>query len=74
MKLDIAFTYEGFKIEAIVKGEFYPKTRIAPEYFDFDVLECKVTDTTGENREIDEYEYSRLESILSAEVFHKLTN
>ena len=74
MRLNIEFTYDGFKIEATVKGELYPKTRVAPEYFDFDVLECKVTDTTGENREIDEYEYSRLESILSAEVFHKLTN
>lgn len=73
MKLDIEFTYQGFKIEAEVEAEFEPKTRTTPEYFNFDVLECKVTDTTGENREIDEYEYSRLESILSDEVFYKLS-
>jgi len=74
MKLDIEFTYDGFKIRADVEAEFEHKTKTSPEYFNFDVLECKVTDTTGENREIDEYEYSRFESILSAEVFYKLTN
>lgn len=74
MKLDIEFTYQGFKIKAKVEAEFEPKTKTTPEYFNFDVLNCEIVDTIGQNREIDDFEYSRFESILSNEVFYKLTN
>lgn len=74
MEVSVQFTYEGFQIDAKVEAEFEPKTRTTPGYFDFYMLNCEIIDTTGENREIDEFEYSRFETILSAEVFYKLTN
>lgn len=73
MKLDIEFTYDGFRVEAVVEGEFERVSREFPEYFDFNVLECVVYDSTELNREIDDYEFSCFEEILAQEVYFKLS-
>ena len=68
------FTFDRFLIGFTVDAVYSKATRTEPEYFDFDVLETFVGCLDGTDSELDDYDYSRVESIMTEKIYNILKN